>query len=720
MAFNKAIASELVTRVPKNIKVSTLHALGWGALRRTYEGQLEADKVYFCIQELCKEWTDMPDQRVAFFNRIQKIVDLMRLTLGANLDDANVLCEKYDIENFDFEAEKAIEVFDIVSIDRTCFDFVDMLYVPVTEEIQFPKYDCVLVDEVQDCSKLQHKLIDMIIAPNGRAIYIGDPCQPTGTLVSVVKKPGNKWHKPQIDLIPIEQLKVGEKVISYNLKDCSFVRSGREVKGISKNEYEGNLIKVTLTNGQSTKYTPNHHCVANFSPLRNHYCVYLMSRGNQFRIGSAKMDYGSNLGGGPAARMNAEGAENLWILAIYTTKEEARKMEQAIGGKYNIPQTVFKSPNQCPVEQQKIDFIWKYIGTNNSNGASYCLKDFGRLMSFPLFKITQIHKSLKRPMVIHACNLMNGVSMLPFNENDRVSNKKAWIPISIENEYYKGFVYSMTVDKESLYIGDGIVTHNCQSIYSFLGADPESFASVLQKPNTVKLPLTVSYRCAKNIIRHAQQIVPEIQYHDDKPEGEVILVGSVKNIKEGDMVLCRINSPLVCLCLEFINEGRKAYIRGSDIGKSLVAFVKSYENKSLDFMYSKLEQRYRKLCDRMSKIYPNRALESIKQVQTFLERKRAINAIADTVDTVAQVIEKINFLFSDDNKAGIVLSTIHKAKGLESQNVFIIEPKLIPFPYYLNNEWQVIEERNLDYVARTRAINKLEYVRDWTSMEKKK
>jgi DNA helicase II / ATP-dependent DNA helicase PcrA len=434
LAFNKAIAVELQKRVPSSVVVKTLHALGWGAVMKNYSASLEGDKVYFAIQELAKGWTDLPDQKVAYYNRITKIVDLLRLTLGCTVADAILLCEKYDIENFDGEDERAIEVFERVSKDRTCFDFVDMLYVPVVENMRFPLYDFVLVDEVQDCSQLQHKLIQKLINPNrGRAIYIGDPNQ---------------------------------------------------------------------------------------------------------------------------------------------------------------------------------------------------------------------------------------------------------------------------------------------SIYSFLGADPESFASVLARPNTVKLPLTVSYRCAKSIVRHAQQIVPEIQYHDDKPEGEVVHEGSVKNIKEGDMVLCRINSSLVCLCLDFINQGRKAYIRGSDIGKSLVAFIKPYEGKELSHMCSKLQQKYHKLLDRMKKKYPDRDIQSVKQVQTFQERKRAIEAIADTVETVQEVVDKINKLFSDDAQAGIILSTIHKAKGLEANNVFIIEPKLIPFPFYLTSEWQITEENNLDYVARTRAITKLEYVRDWTALKK--
>jgi DNA helicase-2/ATP-dependent DNA helicase PcrA len=431
LAFNKSIANELARRVPSHVKVSTMHSLGWQALLKKYSKPLEADKVYLAIEDISEDWDDLPPERVAYFNRIAKLVDLMRLCLKTTLDEANLLCDKYDIDNYDGEAERALEVFNVVSKDREVFDFVDMIYVPVVEKLRLQQYDWVIIDEVQDLSELQHELVKASINPNrGRFFAIGDPNQ---------------------------------------------------------------------------------------------------------------------------------------------------------------------------------------------------------------------------------------------------------------------------------------------SIYSFLGADTESYKKMLSYPNTVELPLTVSYRCAKNIIRYAQQIVPAIQFHDDKPEGEVVMNGSVKNIKEGDMVLCRINSPLVQLCLEFIRDGKKAHIKGGDIGKALINFIKTYENKSMDYMMDRLESKLAKLCLKMKLKFPNRELDSIKQVQSFREKLKAISAIADTVDTPREVIAKINTLFLDENLPGITLSTIHKAKGLESKNVFIIEPKLIPFPYFLNSEWQITEEKNLDYVARTRAIEKLEYVVDWTS-----
>mgnify|MGYP003352995056 CR=1 FL=1 len=36
------------------------------------------------------------------------------------------------------------------------------------------------------------------------------------------------------------------------------------------------------------------------------------------------------------------------------------------------------------------------------------------------------------------------------------------------------------------------------------------------------------------------------------------------------MVLCRNQAPLLKLCLEFLHEGTKAYVKGQDLGEDLI------------------------------------------------------------------------------------------------------------------------------------------------------
>lgn len=85
---------------------------------------------------------------------------------------------------------------------------------------------------------------------------------------------------------------------------------------------------------------------------------------------------------------------------------------------------------------------------------------------------------------------------------------------------------------------------------------------------------------------------------------------------------------------------------------------------------------------------------------------QAIEAINDSCNDADCLIEKIKSLFSDKKTKGIALSTIHKAKGLESDNVYICCPSLLPAKS-AKDPWEIKQESNLEYVAYTRAKKKL-------------
>lgn len=437
LAFNKAIALTLQDRVPKNVKASTIHAYGFSVVKRLLpDSQMNGDKVYNIIQRLIKEefWIIPKDERVAFLNRIEKLVNLMRLTLQSSPAQCQDICDQYGIECEDNEIEYALQTYEEVLEDEDTFDFTDMIFIPATCEFATKGFDFIYVDEFQDCSEAQYRFIRKLLKPDtGRLIVVGDPNQ---------------------------------------------------------------------------------------------------------------------------------------------------------------------------------------------------------------------------------------------------------------------------------------------SIYSFLGAEPRLFAEALSVKNTIELPLSISYRCSKSVVKWAKHLVPHIEHREDAPDGKVITEGSVHNIQAGDFVLARTNFPLVCLCMDFIKANRKAVIRGSDIGRNLISILKPHFDKNITELKRALEKKLLKLEDRLRNKYPDKRLDNIPEYQTFSEKKMIIEAIAEKCLTVQEIITKIEALFSDSTKEGVILSTIHKAKGLEAKRVFIIEPQLIPFPYYMDSPGAKEQEDNINYVARTRAVEHLEYVRDWTCFKK--
>jgi len=62
----------------------------------------------------------------------------------------------------------------------------------------------------------------------------------------------------------------------------------------------------------------------------------------------------------------------------------------------------------------------------------------------------------------------------------------------------------------------------------------------------------------------------------------------------------------------------------------------------------------------------------------------------------------IDSLCSDESSP-ITLSTCHRAKGLESDRIFIISPHDLPMVWRNQQGWQLEQENNLLYVALTRS-----------------
>jgi len=256
-----------------------------------------------------------------------------------------------------------------------------------------------------------------------------------------------------------------------------------------------------------------------------------------------------------------------------------------------------------------------------------------------------------------------------------------------------------------------------QCIYAFSSANPESFKKLKELPNTISLPLSISYRCAKNIVGFANKLVPTIEANNDGREGEIKYNVPLEEIHDGDMVLCRNNAPLMQVYVDFIKQGKKCFIRGKDIGLNLKNMVKragiEVLNKNLqeDGVFVRL---YDMLFDMINEVVCKYNVSYSDAVESALISNRldmikALEILSDDINTSTELIEKIDKIFSDRKSGGISLSTIHKAKGLEANNVYIACKHLMPSSR-AKKDWEIKQEYNLMYVAYTRAKNILGFI----------
>lgn len=253
-----------------------------------------------------------------------------------------------------------------------------------------------------------------------------------------------------------------------------------------------------------------------------------------------------------------------------------------------------------------------------------------------------------------------------------------------------------------------------QAIYGFSGADIESFNILANLPGVQKFPLSVCYRCDTSIIRLARKLVPQIEERPGADPGEVKDV-SYQDAKSGDMVLCRFTAPLVKLCMEYISNGIKAKVQGRDIGVNLVNMIRKTRCKGVNDMMDRLHSEANRIALHFSKSnkVPLKEALSSGVYQNFMDKVKAIEVLSRGLDYSDQVIRRIEALFSDNNNEGIILSTIHKSKGLEADRVFILLPDKIHSPRAMSIDWAREQEFNLEYVAYTRAKHFLGFIKDF-------
>jgi superfamily I DNA/RNA helicase len=251
-----------------------------------------------------------------------------------------------------------------------------------------------------------------------------------------------------------------------------------------------------------------------------------------------------------------------------------------------------------------------------------------------------------------------------------------------------------------------------QAIYAFRGADADSFNNLIELFDCRVFDLSYTFRSDRLITNAAQYYVPHMQTYSEK-------AGIVKewntwqaqDIKQGDAILCRNTAPLVGIFYKLLKHGLPAKIKGTEIGKGLISILKSK-------VYG---QTVREIAAGIDKWYMEEENKATRQghahrVGILLEQSQILHVILQRVAALRpdsagykeHMIDQLEQMFTDDVPK-ICLATIHKAKGLEWDRVFLLDRWLMPSKY-AKQDWELQQEDNLMYVAITRAKHELHYV----------
>lgn len=533
------------------------------------------------------------------------------------------------------------------------------------------KYSHVLVDEYQDVNPVQHEILRMLVAPiedatgddvsAPRFTAVGDDsqsifCQPLGTKVTKVATPRFGREAATHTEVNIEDLKVGDMVPSYG--NGILHRGGSEITDIVREPYADDLVVVSTPEGFVSRYTRKHHCIVRVgSELRDKHVVYMMRRGDNYRIGMTPFTYVSAGGqSGLAMRGHSEGADDVWVLSLHDTRKDALTWELIFQTKYRIPSVRFSQTTKADVVD--VEAFWREVGSNAAEGLRV-LEDFGLEPEFPIWHRGNGVRGIKNvgvksPFVTAAANLLPGMTVLTekavfdFPAGKKLV-QKIWSPIEVAREHYEGDVVSLTVERDHTYFADGILTHNC-----FRGADPHFLINFLDEfPDGELLKLERNYRSTEHILTAGNRIIAN-------------------------------------------NEDRIPKTMWTDKGMGKAIEVREFADE-------KAEARAVAL-----------------HIQKVLARKRPKLAVTDIAvlyrrhaqaEAVAEALEEAGIPYwvvadSDvHDRHGVHLRTIHSAKGLEWESVVLLgwNDGSVPMFTVQKDPSLLPEERRIAYVAVTRA-----------------
>lgn len=238
-----------------------------------------------------------------------------------------------------------------------------------------------------------------------------------------------------------------------------------------------------------------------------------------------------------------------------------------------------------------------------------------------------------------------------------------------------------------------------QAIYAFRGADSDALGRMKRELNATVLPLSVTYRCPQSVVRLAQNIVEDFEAGEDNPEGRVLIVNEktfLDGVAPGDAVISRTNAALMKYCMALLVRGKRARIVGKDLSAKLDSLLSRTTTTQLAPALKEMAAYVDEEAERLE------AAKKEDKAEELRDNLEAIQAISSGLSSVNALRSKLSALFAEDESGRdygtIPCMTVHKAKGLEFDHVWMLEST-----FRIGS----VEGANLYYVAVTRAKSQL-------------
>jgi superfamily I DNA/RNA helicase len=276
-----------------------------------------------------------------------------------------------------------------------------------------------------------------------------------------------------------------------------------------------------------------------------------------------------------------------------------------------------------------------------------------------------------------------------------------------------------------------------QAIYAWRGAagdSAERIKKLQEEGSWLELPLLTSFRCPKVVVKRQQKHLPGFRAWDQCHTGEVLnwipsdynkvndwswkdlkkLISNTpsKNEYASLHILCRHNAPLFEMAIKLLKQGIGSRMLGRDIGVGLTSLVRKLapDNKTSSKILLVLIESWRN-----KELVKAIADENDRKIESVSDRADCLKALLENAGcrTASDLTFVIENIFTDE-KSAVSLSSVHRAKGLEWDNVIILDPYRIRHKPLEEGADRTLmkniiaeQEWNLKYVAETRTRHTL-------------
>lgn len=285
-----------------------------------------------------------------------------------------------------------------------------------------------------------------------------------------------------------------------------------------------------------------------------------------------------------------------------------------------------------------------------------------------------------------------------------------------------------------------------QSAYGFSGSNAQSFNLIKKIFAPIKeFDLPICYRCPTS---HLEKVNKEfhipIQPRPDAPKGKIITIEKkdiIKYVKIGDLVIARKNKWLTGVILDLATHDIPIFMQDKEMVDNIFRIINKINGVYAKDVVSKLqekkkanEQKMLEHAQKMAEIGAN-ALEQgdgyedvnpndiVSETLKYLETSK--NDLMDFIVIIAEnyvlkhpkatkedfVVYLKKLLNTTNIKDCVRVTSVHKAKGLEANQVFVLNEGKVCYNFR-NSKEQNEQETNLSYISMTRAKEKMYLVKE--------